>query len=86
MEKLSNLDSRMSDSITRIHARITKNETDIDTVKLAVSSTCDIVRPMAEKGARIHTGMVVVAKGLAVAVGTMLLSMFVWLIQQGAHK
>jgi phage terminase large subunit-like protein len=86
MEKLSNLDSRMNDSITRIHGRITKNEDDIALMKKEHIASCAIVTPLAEKGARIHTGMVIAAKGLAGAVGVMLLSMFVWLVQQGAHK
>lgn len=86
MEKFTNLDSRLTDSINRIHKRIDKNEIEIATIKLSHIATCDIVKPMAEKGARIHTGMVVVAKSIVGALGVTMVAMFYWLIQQGAHK
>lgn len=86
MEKFTHLDSRLTDSINRIHKRVDKNESEIETIKTFSQAKCDLITPLAEKGARVHTGMVLVAKGLAGAVGVMLVSMFVWLIQQGAHK
>lgn len=86
MEKLSNLDIRMTDSVNRLHNRIDKNEVEIVTLKKEHATACDIVRPMAQKGANIHNGMVYVAKGLAYSVGVMFLGIIVWAIQQGAIK
>lgn len=86
MEKLGNLDNRMTDSVNRLHKRIDKNETDLATLKLEHATACDIVKPMAQKGASVHTGMVYMAKGLAYAVGAMMLGIIVWAIQQGAVK
>lgn len=86
MEKLTHLDTKITDSVNRIHKRIDKTELDISDMKKEHKTSCELVQPMAEKGARVHTGMVYMAKGLAYAVGATVLAMFVWLIQHGAVK
>ena len=97
MEKIANLDTRVTDSINRvhqkvddntkaIHKRIDKNEADILAMQLENKATCDIVKPMAQKGERVHTGMVFVAKSLGGAVIALILGLIVWAIEQGGAK
>lgn len=85
-EKFSRHEEQNSGDHRSIHHRIDKAEASIDLMRLANAQTCDLVKPMAEKGARVHAGMVSIAKGLAVALGGTLVTMFYWLIQQGAAK
>lgn len=85
-EKFSNHEEQNDGDHRHIHKRIDHLELLVKEVEASISTTCNLVRPMAEKGARVHTGMVYVAKGLAGAVGLMLVSMFVWLVQKGAVK
>ena len=85
-EKFANHEEQNDGDHRHIHQRIDGVISDIKDMKQSYSATCSIVQPMAEKGARIHSGMVVVAKSIAGGLGLTLLAMFYWLIQQGAYK
>lgn len=85
-EKFANHEEQNAGDHRHIHQRIDGIVEDIKDIKKSYSNTCAIVQPMAEKGARIHTGMVVVAKTIAGGLGLTLLAMFYWLIEQGAHR
>lgn len=95
MEKLSNLDSRITDSVNRIHSRINTVENDVVTMKIehkksiddlyrVQSAKCDAIEPMAQKGAMVHSGLVWSAKVLGSTVLLMMLAGFIWLIKVGA--
>ena len=85
-EKFANHEEQNDGDHRHIHQRIDGIIEDVKEMKKSYSATCSIVQPMAEKGSRIHTGMVVVAKSIAGGLGLTLLAMFYWFIQQGAHK
>ena len=86
MEKLSHLDSRMTDSVNRIHKRIDTQELDIASIKKEHKTTCDTVKPMAQKGADVHALMVKAAIGLAAAVAVVFGTAIMWVIEQGGAK
>lgn len=97
MEKLSHLDSRLSDSINRIHKRIDANESAVQLLKQEhendltemaklYQAKCDIVTPMAQKGAFVHGLLVKASIGLAVSVAAVLGTIMVWAIEQGGTK
>ena len=86
MEKLSHLDSRMTDSVNRIHKRIDTNELDIATMKKEHKTTCDLVKPMAQKGADVHSLLVKASIGIGAAIATVLGTIIIWAIEQGGAR
>lgn len=93
MEKLANLDTRMTDSVNRVHKRIDTQEADmlevrkdIVAIKKEHKDSCDAVKPMAQKGADVHGLLVKGAIGLASAVAIALGTIVLWAVKQGALK
>lgn len=64
-----------------LHNRIDKLELKYDDMKREHELSCNIVRPMAEKGANVHKSLVRMAWGLGSLVGLMLFSMVVWWVK-----
>lgn len=85
-EKFTNHEEQNDGDHRHIHQRIDGIIGDVKEMKKSYAATCKILQPMAEKGARIHTGMVYMAKSIAGGLALTILAMFYWLIQQGAHK
>lgn len=86
MEKFTHLDARLSDSVNRIHKRIDGNEADILAIKKEHKDACDIVKPMATKGATAHSWIVTSLIGVAIALAGVVGTIIVWAIEQGATK
>lgn len=57
-EKFANHEEQNDGDHRHIHQRIDGIIEDVKEMKKSYAATCSIVQPMAEKGARIHTGMV----------------------------
>jgi chromosome segregation ATPase len=86
MEKFANLDQRMTDSVNRIHKRIDRIESRQDEMENEHETKCDLVLPMAQKGANVHGILVKTAWGLGSLVGVMLFSMIVWWIGETKYR
>jgi chromosome segregation ATPase len=74
------------ESFKAVHARCTRNEEEINAIKKDHATTCDIVKPMAQKGEAVHTILTRAAIGLAVAVVGVLGTIMIWAIEQGGAK
>lgn len=83
MEKLAHLDNRITDSVNRVHKRVDKTELDIMSMKLEHTTACDLIKPMAAKGASVHSGVIKVAQILGGLIITMLFGIVVWAIKMG---
>lgn len=84
MEKFSNLDNRISDSVNRIHKRLDDQELEIIEIKKVHNAKCKEIEPLAQKGATIHSGVVFTAKALGTLLLGSLFLMFIWLLKIGA--
>ena len=95
MEKFTHLDTRISDSVNRIHKRLDSQEVEFDSFKKETRDSirvinenhqlkCDLVMPMAMKGEKIHSGMVFAAKTLGGLLLALLFAMFIYLVKIGA--
>lgn len=74
------------ESFKAVHARCTRNEEEIKELKKEHTTQCELVKPMAQKGASVHKIMVNSAIGLAVAVAGVLGTIIIWAIEQGGAK
>jgi len=92
MEKFTHLDTRISDSVNRLHKRLDDTDNALSLHKRATKdmfkeiaeehkTKCDEVMPMAMKGESIHKGMVFIAKSLGVLVIGMIFALMVWTIK-----
>ena len=86
MEKFTHLDSRLSDSINRIHKRIDTHDNEIITIKKEHKESCESVKPMAQKVAFVHSLLVKASITLAVAVAAVIGTIIMWAIEQGGAK
>lgn len=97
MEKFTHLDTRISDSVNRIHKRLDNSEievisvtkrfeTEIKELQATHQLKCDLVYPMAQKGERLHNVMVFVAKTLGGLAITLVFGLLVWAIESGGAK
>lgn len=85
-EKFANHEEQNDGDHRHIHSRINKVELDIKDIKDTHALACSLVQPMAEKGARIHTGMMVAAKTIGIAAIGMLFYLIVWAIKASDYK
>jgi hypothetical protein len=74
------------ESFKAVHARITRVEDDHKALKIEHSTACELVKPMAQKGASAHGLIVKAALGLAIAVLAVVGTIILWAIKQGAVK
>lgn len=83
-EKFANHEEQNDGDHRHIHKRIDDMETDIKDIRSSITSTCAIVQPMAEKGARIHSGLIFVGKTIGTSLILAVLSILAWAIAKGA--
>ena len=74
------------DSFKAVNARITRVEEDNTEIKKLTQAKCDLITPMAQKGAEVHNLMVKAAITLAVAVCGVIGTIIIWAIEQGGAK
>lgn len=84
MEKFSNLDNRISDSVNRIHKRLDDQELEIIEMKKVHNAKCKEIEPMAVKGATVHSGVVFTMKTIGVLLIGAMFTAMVWLAKAGA--
>jgi len=80
-EKFANHEEQNDGDHRHIHQRIDIIVSDIKEMKKTHSDTCLLVQPMAEKGARIHGGMVMAAKTIGISILVMLFGLTIWAIK-----
>lgn len=80
-ERFTNHEEQNSTEHRYLHQRMDKLSTRCDDIELNHKTTCDIVKPMAEKGASVHKGLLRVAWGTGSLIGGMLFLMVIWWIK-----
>ena len=97
MEKFTHLDTRINDSVNRIHKRLDASDSALELHKINTESAlkamakehedkCDMVLPLATKGAFVHKLLVNASIGLAIAVAGVAGTAIMWVIEQGGAK
>ena len=76
----------VKESFRAVHARITRVEEDTNEMKKHTQLKCDLITPMAEKGASVHKILMNTLIGLSVAVFGIVGVAVMWVIEQGGAK
>ena len=74
------------ESFKAVNARCTKNEDEINNLKKEHKDACEIVKPMAQKGASVYGLLVKAAIGLVISAAGVLGTIIIWAIEQGGAK